>query len=61
MDSVSLILVSVAFLCASLIYLQAMTSLSLEEGRFGANAVSVQDLAHQATGKSLPGGTGTKN
>lgn len=51
-DSVSLILVPVAFLSAPWIYSQAMTSLSLsQEGLLGVNAISVEDLAHQATGR----------
>lgn len=49
MDKVPLIFVSVAFLSAPLIFLQAMTSLRLDKGLFGANDVSAQDLAHRAT------------
>lgn len=50
-DKVSLILVLVTVLSALLIYLQAMMSLRLEEGLFGANTISAQDLAHRATGR----------
>lgn len=53
MDKVSLALVAVALLSAPLIYLQAVTSLRLEEGLFGANAVSAQGLAHRATGRGF--------